>query len=193
MRAIKNNRQDNNNDFMGKFKGSVQCMSTSAWMLMSWYTDKYDATDDCSLAMYADDVNDEIGQAGIGEIIKRKFKWMTGNTAYYWEVHKSAIEKWLWKVGVKGQCVYNENATFDSLIAILYDFPAMLGTSKLGGLPGGHVIVALYVDGDYVVCNDPYGDANTNYRDKNGENVRYSIAMLREHFGHYLYFNFNKQ
>ena len=51
----------------------------------------------------------------------------------------------------------------------------MMGTRKLGGLPGGHIILIADYDKESksYICNDPYGDARTEYIYDNGFSVPY--------------------
>jgi uncharacterized protein YvpB len=56
----------------------------------------------------------------------------------------------------------------------------IIGTFKLGGLPGGHIILLVGIDDyDYIV-NDPFGNANTNYKDKNGAGVIYPKELIKK-------------
>jgi hypothetical protein len=178
------NSQRDNENFNGKFSGWKQCFTTCAWMFMSFYTENIDVYDDIELARYFDDVEDSVGNPGIGEQVKRKYKWITGNTSYWWHVQKKGIEEWLWKNGVWGDMHYCEDNVFSNLYNVVKNGPMILGTKKLGGLKGGHIILVIGYndDGDFIV-NDPFGDANTLYKNWQGVNVVYPRDMLEDHTG----------
>jgi hypothetical protein len=161
--------------FAGKFPGWSQCMSTSAWMLITYYCTKWRADDDQMLAEYVDDVEAVVGKPGIGEVIKQKYNWITGNTSLWWLVQKAGVEKWLNANGVEGQCIFREsNGTWEELYAEVEKGPVVVGTNQLPGIPGGHIILA--VDRD--TYNDPFGNATTAYKDANGEYVVYEKNWL---------------
>lgn len=187
MRIIKHeisyNSQRNNFDFKGKFKAWNQCFSTCAWMLMSFYSKKIDGKDDESLARYVDDVESTVGKPGIGERVKRKFNWISGRTSYWWLVQKDGIDEWLSVRGVEGKPIFRENLIFDDLYGLIEKGPVIIGTKKLGGLPGGHIILAVGHDGENIICHDPFGDANTFYKNKKGKFVAYGKKMLKESTG----------
>ena len=177
------NSQRNNIDFNGSFPGWSQCFSTCAWMLMSFYEKDIHGSDDYRLSVYFDDVEDSVGSAGIGEKIKQKYNWITGKTSYWWLVQKAGIEKWLNSYGLKGTAIFKEKGDFYKIYDHLLYGPVVIGTKKLGGLRGGHIILGVGVDGDDIICHDPYGDANSNYRNRDGEYVRYSKKLLLKHVG----------
>ena len=185
MRILEYNSQRDNYDFDGQFKGSCQCFSTSAWMFLAYYAPDIIAGDDNGLAKYVDDVSNIVGKPGIGEQVKSEHSEITGNTAYWWQVHKEAIEKIF--SDRLGHCpqnvIYKENVTIDELNNALENGPVILGTRKLANLPGGHIILACAKDAGNIYCNDPYGDATTNYTNRNGANVKYPIDWLMKHAG----------
>lgn len=178
------NSQRNNFNFAGKFPGWTQCFSTSAWMFMSFYSPDIKAADDSSLAVYVDDVEETVGKPGIAEKAKRKFNWITGKTSLWWLIQKDGIESWLWRHGVKGQVVFRDSDfPFGVLPTIIDHGPVILGTTKMGGLSGGHIILAVGYDDNNIICHDPYGNAQTNYKDEKGAFVKYPHDFLRKYTG----------
>jgi len=181
MRQITYNSQRNNIDFAGKFPAFHQCFSTCSFMLMSYYTDQIEGSDDEMLSRYLDDVEASIGTAGIAEKIKQKYKWITGDTSYWWLVQKAGIEEWLWRQGVGGQCVFNDGGLpISSLPEILKNAPVILQTNKMGGLPGGHIVLAVDFDSESnsLIMNDPFGNARTRYVSDDGADVPYFLPWL---------------
>lgn len=173
------NSQRNNINFKGKFSGWRQCFTSCAWMLMSYYSKTIVAGDDRALAVYLDDVEDSVGNPGIGEKIKRKYSWIRGNTSFWWLVQKHGIEKWLWKAGIKGNMILKQKMKFEDIYKLIEKGPVIVGTKRLGGLKGGHIILAVGED----TFHDPFGDANTDYHSRTGANVVYSKDMLLKHTG----------
>lgn len=185
MRRVGWNKQRNNPNFNNVFSGSKQCFGTSGWMFMSFFApDKYKYDDDQMLSQYIDDVTNIVGKPGIAEELKGKnYK---SNTEYEWLVEKAGIEKWLHNAGVQGKIVYNYTTneaptnTWDDIKNALKISPVIIGTTKMGGLPGGHIILLTDCEGDNFQVNDPYGNALTNYVDQNGEAVIYSLEYLKK-------------
>jgi len=187
MRKIKFNSQRNNYDFAGKFKGYQQCFATSAWMFMSFFSELFRADDDKQLSRYVDDVCNEVGETGIGEE-EAKYNKLSGNSAYYWLVQVAAIKKWLGQAGKKIAISYDSETTADKIKSALKNSPVIVGTNRLGGLKGGHIILIVDIDGEDFIVNDPYGNAQTNYKDHNGDSVRYPVAWLSKYLsGHSIY------
>ena len=177
---INYNSQRDNINFGGKFPGFWQCFTTCAWMFMSYYSKSIDATDDNGLASYLDDVEMMIGKPGIGEKIKNKYKWITGHTSEWWLVQRNGIEAWLWRQGLRGNAVFRDlTVPFDDLRSLINGGPVILGTSKLGGLPGGHIILAIGYDDDGIICHDPYGNALSQYESANGAGIMYPDIILK--------------
>lgn len=192
MRQIEYNSQRDNFNFKGLFRGSCQCFSTTAWMLLSFFApQKYFATDDDGLKAYVDDVCNLVGTKGIAEMIAQAEGLSTkNNLAYEWTVQRAAIAKWLWSVSVAGAPVCDINLdtgkgllSWQDLPAVLEKSPVILGTTKMGGLSGGHIILVVDIAGDVLICHDPYGDATTNYTVQSGNYVRYPMAWIRPYTG----------
>lgn len=175
------NSQRDNLSFGGKFPGFWQCFTTCAWMLISFYTpEKYRFNDDTGLAGYLDDVEATVGKPGIGEAIRKKYNWITGHTSEWWAVQQAGITAWLNRAGVAGSAVFcDQTVDFADLPKLIERGPVILGTKKLGGLPGGHIILAIGYEPGGIICNDPYGNAVTNYKGRNGEAAFYSDALLQ--------------
>jgi len=179
MRQIGWNSQRDNQSFGGKFSASSQCFSTSAWMFICHYAKIIDAKDDEGLAQYVDDVEAMVGQSGIAErtIAKLKFK-ITGYTSLWWAIQEAGITEWLNDYKIPGRALFTDGEQISMLSIYLKNGPVILGTKKLGGLPGGHIILAVDMEDGGLICNDPYGDANGKYKDKNGEAVRYNYSWI---------------
>jgi hypothetical protein len=159
-------------------------------MLLSfWAGDTYKGDDDKGLSAYADDVCDIVGKPGIGEEVKEEHPEISGNSAYWWQVHFAAIDKYLHAADIKGNAVWVKNATYDTIVSLLDKGPVVCGTSKLGGLPAGHIILAVDKTPEgSIVFNDPYGDANTEYKNSNGAGVIYPKSLYEHNFsGNILY------
>lgn len=182
MRTIKYNSQRDNIN-VGGFRPFWQCFSTASFMLMSFYSSKIRAFDDGMLSLYLDDVEASVGKQGIGEEIRKKYKWITGRTSFWWLVQRAGIQKWLDREGMKGTVVFRENVPFGELKGILKDRPVIIQTYKIPPLRGGHIILAVDTDENYIICNDPFGDARTKYRNHNGKNVRYNDGWLKRYTG----------
>lgn len=186
MRVIEYNEQRDNFDFKGIFKGSCQCFSTTVWMFLSFFCSLFKAKDDKMLATFVDDVCNLVGSPGIAEDIAKEYSLdVKDNLAYQWLIQEHAIQKWLWSKSVKGTTVLKVDlrtgrglASWDEIRQALKISPVIIRTYKMGGLPGGHIILIVDIDGNDLICNDPYGDARTGYKNINGENVRYSIDWI---------------
>ena len=177
---INYNSQRDNISFAGKFPGFWQCFTTCSWMLMSYYCDKIKAGDDKGLSLYLDDVEAIVGKPGIGEKIKNKYNWIKGHTSEWWLVQRNGIEAWLWQQGSRGNAVFRDlTVPFDDLRSLINGGPVILGTSKLGGLPGGHIILAIGYDDDGIICHDPYGNALAQYESANGAGIMYPDIILK--------------
>lgn len=185
MRAIGYNSQRDNISFGGKFKAFWQCFSTSSWMFMSYYSPRYMVGDDRTLAEYLDDVELSIGKRGIAEkTIARLGLKITKNSSLYWVIQQSGIDLWLAMAGIRGKAIFHD-ASFPiySLPTLLKSGPVIIGTKKMGGLPGGHIILLVDYDpqsNDFIV-NDPFGNARTNYASQSGQLIRYNAEWLRKY------------
>ena len=153
-------------------------------MFLSRYISKFKGNDDKGLAKYLDDVEDSVGKPGIGEEIKRRYSWITGSTSYWWLVQEAGINKWLKNNGVNRKVTFsNKKTPFEDLRKLILESPVIIHTKKLGGLRGGHIILAVGYDEDNIICHDPFGNAKSNYALKMGRNQKYPDEMLIKHTG----------
>ena len=176
-----NNDQRDNPNWGGKFKSIWQCFSTSIWMLITYFIFQLQTAGDEGLKFYVDDVEANVGKKGIAEKFRKKHGIFT---SFYWPIQRAGFEKWMQIYGMKGTAVF-ENIPFDKIPEYLKKYgPIVIGTKKIGGLSGGHIMLAIGNEPGYGIrCNDPYGDANTNYRETNGAGVLYHYSYLRKHTG----------
>ena len=177
MHNVGYNSQRDNKDF-GTFSGFRQCFTTCSWMLMSYYSDMIDVNNDSALACYFDDVEDSVGKSGIGEKIKRRYDWIKKNTSYWWLVQQAGIELWLHRYKVDEHVTYCDSCPVHKIRDILDNGPVIIGTRKLGGLPGGHIILLVGYNDNGFYVNDPFGDASTNYVSHTGYQVYYPNDFL---------------
>lgn len=145
-------------------------------MLISAYIENNDWTR--YLLDYVDDTEALVGKPGIAE---RLFPKLEGRTGAYWKVHKAAIEE-----RIKRPIVFDATIPYVEMKVIVASKPVILGTKNLGGLPGGHIIIAKGVTLDGIICNDPFGNANTSYKDTSGIDVEYKDAFLKKHFSNHV-------
>lgn len=179
------NSQRDNYSFGGRFSAWSQCFSTCAWMFLSFYSPRVEADNEAGLRWYVDEVEAQVGgRPGIAERVIRKFRWISGYTSLWWLVQKAGVEYVLRVHGVAGGGVFREsNGTAEEMSARLERGPVILGTSRLGGLRGGHIILVIGRESDangrlQWIVHDPFGDANANYSRENGAAVRYDAEML---------------
>ena len=178
-RLIAYNSQRDNYSFRGKFSGFRQCFSTCAWMFMSYYSKRIQAQDDKQLAWYVDQVEATVGAVGIAEKIRQRYQYIKGKTSQWWLVQKAGIEFILKSHSVKGHCVFSEKASWQDLDACLKKGPVIVGTKKLGGLAGGHIILIVDTARNGYIANDPFGDGlYSNYQKTNGHGVFYGKQSL---------------
>ncbi len=176
MRNIGYNSQRDNFAFAGSLPGYVQCMSTAAWMFLSHYRPDVRAEDDQGLAAYVDDVEATVGRPGIGERVRERYKWITGRTSMWWLVHQAALQERI----ADRRVLFNEHFPIEQLPHTLEAGPVIIGTNKMGGLPGGHIILLVDYDRDRrgFIANDPYGEATGGYRYANGAGTLYPYDWL---------------
>lgn len=179
MRKITYNSQRDNIDFAGTFPGWAQCFSTSAWMFLSYYDPGIRADDDKGLAAYVDDVEASVGAVGIAERVMPKFPWIKGRTSLWWPIQREAIQAHMPDYNV----LFNEHFPIEQLIDVIDRGPVIIGTNKMGGLRGGHIILLVDYDRDRrsFMVNDPYGDARGNYRYSDGAGVLYPYEWLLQY------------
>jgi len=185
---ISYNSQRDNYNFSGKFSAWSQCFSTCSWMFMSYYSSLYDGSDDKGLRYYVDNVEATVGKKGIGEKVRKKFSWIAGRTSLWWLTQKDGIEHYLWTSGVKGQVVFVEDRkkSLDHLKLKVQNGPVILGTKKIGGLPGGHIILLVGVSEKGFYVNDPFGNATKNYKDHDGDTILYPFEYIEKYLGNVL-------
>ena len=163
MRKIGYNSQRNNPAVNG-IPGASQCFATVAWMFISFYRAGIKADDDAGLKKYIAELT--------AQGAYREYEWLS---------QKNLIQKYLNDVLYLGVDLDTGAglATPDELRFALKCGPVIIGTKKMAGLPGGHIILGVDVlpDGK-ILCHDPYGDANTGYKDPNGENVIYHTGLF---------------
>lgn len=182
MRQVDYNSQRNNDSFKGLFSGNKQCFTTCAWMFISYYSN-YDGTNDQQLTKYFDDVENSVGSKGIGEKIKAKYNWISGKTSYWGLVQEAGIQKYLPNHKIK----FDTKFPLAQLHGLVTNGPVLISTKKLGGLRGGHIILLVdnwqigHISQKGFYVHDPYGNANSNYRDHNGKNVIYTDTYLNRH------------
>ena len=58
------------------------------------------------------------------------------------------------------------------------------------GTPKGHIQVFVEVAKDGIISKDPYGKANTRYKDQNGDNVLYTNEDLKYLLADYCKYNY---
>ena len=168
-----NQRKQKNHD--GKLHPHRQCFYASAVMFLSHYipVDKLPTYYD----HYVDDTEATIGKPGVAE---KYFPKLTGRTGAFWQVHKKAIELRLQDYNI----VFLEGQKLSFLKSTLASGdPVIYGTTNMGKLPGGHIVVGVKpIGNEAILTYDPYGDARTNYQNHDGEGVVYSDDLLNKHF-----------
>ena len=182
------NSQRDNFDFSGKFKGYQQCFSTSAHMFMSYYSTVVDAGNDDQLAWYLDQVEASIGVRGVAEKVIRFVPGIPSKgSSYWWKVQVAGINEVLGihgengYVASKGAADWYDAGSWTQFEEALRKGPVIAGTHKMGGLPGGHIVLVVGIDyqkGTYYL-NDPYGNPLSNYKGKQGEGIEVPIDWFR--------------
>ena len=84
-----------------------------------------------------------------------------------------------WSSGVAGNMNYEENYKIHDLYNFLNINPVILQTYKMGGLKGGHIILAIGYQNENIICHDPFGNALSKYTDHNGMAVHYPVNFLK--------------
>jgi hypothetical protein len=162
-------------NWSGKLHPHRQCFYSSAVMLLSYYLEE--AKEPEYYKQYVDDVEMSVGKPGVAE---KYFPRLTGRTGAHWHVHKKALELRLPLMNI----IFLEDQKLGFLKASLAsNEPIIYGTTNIGGLPGGHIMVGVRNFGvEGIVTYDPFGDARTNYQNHDGEGVVYSDDLLKKHF-----------
>ena len=186
---IKWNRQDNNGK-VGFITPGSQCGYTSVAMALS--TVYPEAESDTFIEKMVDDMEPMVGKPGWGEKFFQRKGWKGGwiysqvfggkaRAGAYMELYAEWLRDFIKDNKLNVEVVFvPENGKWEDVRALLKKgFPVVLGTRIL---PSGHFIVVVSYDEekDEYTAKDPWGDANTNYKNKNGDNVKYSQKMLSE-------------
>lgn len=171
---VKYNSQRDNFNFGGQFSGWKQCFSTCSWMFISYFLNKN--PDDKGLAEYVNDIEIKINpNARIAKKAINQFKWISGFTSLWWLVQREGIQDRLQDKKI----IYKESIDDDEISSMLRSgSPVIVGTNRLPGLGGGHIIIIVGEDEDDWIVNDPFGDATTAYLQANGSNVKYNKNWL---------------
>lgn len=176
-------RNQRRNTFFKDLRFSITCFYTSALIFLSnWLGQK--AVSDEYAEEYIDDTEANVGKPGIAEAVMSKFKWITGRSGAWWLVHKAAIAQRLREAGYSGEVIFRDgNGTWEEVSEALFlDSPVIIGTKGLPGIPagGGHILNIVDEEDDCWVVKDTWGDATTNYKNTNGENVLYPKEWFRK-------------
>ncbi|MDX1960144.1 MAG: C39 family peptidase [Leptospiraceae bacterium] len=174
LHQIKYNTQRDNPNFSGRLPGSWQCFPTSAVMFLSHFDKSYETKE--KELEFIDDVQAGFGNPGIAEQVKGWF----GISGEWWLVELAAIQKRIPTLNV----IFDTALSIDLLKTAIQTSPVIIGTRKIGGLKGGHIIlvVGYDVNKDEFIVHDPYGNANKLYRDTNGAFVRLKSEYLKNHY-----------
>lgn len=178
------NSQRDNFNFNGAFSGYSQCFSTSAWMLMSYFCPAgINVADDIGLAAYIRDVDTAVNaDARVAKSIQDNDHTITGHTSLYWEVQKAGIQMWLSNRKINGQAITEYNASYDRMKQLIDKGPVIIGTDKMAGLPGGHIILGIGKDDANTIVNDPFGNAVLAYSVSDGSGCEYPDIFLSKVF-----------
>jgi hypothetical protein len=177
MRTIGYRSQRKVTGFENVFPDSWRCFTASAWMFLSFYDSTIEVDDDEGFNEYLDDVEASIGKAGIAEEVQAEDRGVKGHTSTYFKVQQAGINK-----RIAEHATYDENYPIDQLGALVQEKPVIIRTYKLGGLPGGHMVLLV----DYLPqcdsfrVNDPYGNAVNGYNNPNGNNVLYQMEFIKK-------------
>lgn len=93
---------------------------------------------------------------------------------YEWKIERDMANKWLGKSNMlkPDPVVWREGmTTIEIEIEIDNGRMVVVGTDKLGGLPGGHIVCIGGYDELNFYLWDPFGDYRTRYGDHNGRNI----------------------
>jgi hypothetical protein len=163
-------REQRKDDTINGLTGYSQCFSCSAWMLMSNYTDKINAQDNAGFDEYLKYIETVLGPT----------MEHVPHPSLYFDVQTAGINSYLTARGVDGAAICNLSFPIDQLPIQAQKGTVIIGTSKLGGLPNGHIILLTGYDLAKLsfIVNDPFGDARGNYSDPNGEGVIYPYQYL---------------
>lgn len=174
MRDVGYNNQRDNFTINGIGPWS-QCFATCAWMLLSFYApETYRFDDDKALKKYIA----EITAGGVA----REYEWEAQRIMIQKYLDRAGVEKRA-KLGINLQTGIGTTSTLE-LHNLLKAGPVIIGTKKMAGLPGGHIILGIDNVGDdeKIAVNDPFGNAVTGYTSVFGKGVEYPISWFDAKF-----------
>ena len=185
---IQYNSQRDNFEWGGLLKAWAQCFYTSCVMFLSnWIpaanTKEYET-------QYVDDTEVLVGKPGIAEKVMRRYNWITGRTGAWLYTHRDAIQerfaaaalnlKVIGKAGENLGGKLNLGTPADISNALKNGSPVVIST-KLTSF--GHIVLIIGETDTSWILHDPYGNALTDYRDLNGDSVRYEKNWFNERWG----------
>lgn len=186
---IKWNKQDNNKK-MGFITPGSQCGYTSVAMALSSIYPKAESDD--FIAFMVDDIEPKVGKPGWAETFFEKKGWKGGwiysqvfsgkaRAGAYMDIYAEWLKDFIKskELNVEVEFVPKKGEWKDVQELLKKGFPVVIGTKIL---PSGHYILLVSYDEetDTYTVKDPWGDANDKYKTKNGDNVKYTQAMLNE-------------
>ncbi len=186
---IKWNDQRNNNK-SGFISPGSQCGYTSVCMALSSVYPEAESDD--FIGKMIDDIEPKVGKPGWGEKFFERKGWKGGwiysqvfggkaRAGAYMEIYAEWLKDFLKdnKLNVDVLFVPEKGSWQDVKRFLKKGFPVVIGTKIL---PSGHFILLVDYDEekDEYTVKGPWGDASSNYKVKNGDNVKYSQKMLND-------------
>jgi len=178
------NLQTNNQPFPG-IPGSSQCGYTSLSRVMAQiFPELYNLPDekevDKNIAILIDDMEPKIGKPGWGEkfltsVTGGRYK-SSSRIGSYLDVYNAYLKDKLIGTGYTTSFAANGGLWKDVEFALDCEMVVMIGTLIT---PSGHFISLVGQEDDNYIVLDPYGNANTNYTDRNGNRVKYNKKWLQ--------------
>lgn len=166
-----------------KISGWVQCFTASAWNYLSWMTDNFfQFGDKIATLRYLT----YILTGGRNEFDQETEIPSDHDAMFMYEKQLFAMNHYLHDIAFSDKRMngfIGDGGSYDAVLQIAKKRPVIVGTYKIGGLPGGHVMILDHTGNNFNVMIDPAGDARTNYKIPSGYGVEYSDSMCREHFG----------
>lgn len=180
---VKNNRQQNNTAFKG-LPGSSQCGPTSCAMLLSHFIPRY--TEDKAVAELIQEIEPMYGTPTIGQAVLAAMPWMKGKRlTAFGDTYPHVINAILKRHGIKKVAKFQGTGGTDQdmIKAIDGGSPCLLSTMLSSS---GHFILVIGYEMNKSgqvqawICNDPYGNALTGYKDAKGDAVSYPWGFLSD-------------